>query len=277
MSEFLVFEKLNKTYFTPKGPAVIVDDFNLTVKKGEFISIIGHSGCGKSTVLSMVAGLNDINGGHIFLKNREVVGPGPDRGVVFQSPSLLPWMTAYQNVMLGVNQVFQHASKEDRDKIAKFFLYKVGLKDAIHRKAKDLSNGMKQRVGLARAFAIKPQLLLLDEPFGMLDSLTRIGLQEVLLDVWNKNKTTAIMITHDVDEAIFLSDRVIMMTSGPRAKVGDELIIDFPRPRIRSEIMESDMFFKYRAYLIDFLYGKEEARQKKNIGPKSKSKIAKVA
>jgi nitrate/nitrite transport system ATP-binding protein len=244
---------LSKVYPTPKGPYVVLEDLCLKVNEGEFISIIGHSGCGKSTLLSMIAGLNPTTAGNIILNNRAIKKPGPDRGVVFQSPSLFPWMSALENVMLGVNQVFPQGTRKEKLDIAKYYLAKVGLSEAFHKKAADLSQGMKQRVGIARAFALKPKILLLDEPFGMLDSITRSELQEVLLEVWNKEQITAIMITHDVDEAIFLSDRVIMMTSGPYAKIGDELHVHLPRPRHKIEVMEHPDYYDLRAYLINFL------------------------
>src|ERR1043166_843694 len=221
VSDYVELSNLTKIYPTPKGPAVIVKDFNLRIRKGEFVALIGHSGCGKSTVLSMLAGLNDISGGGIILAGKELVGPGPDRGIVFQSPCLLPWMTAFENVMLGVEQVFYTASKEERREIVEYYLTVVGLGDAMHRKPSDLSQGMRQRVGIARAFALKPKMLLLDEPFGMLDSLTRYELQQVLIEVWRKNKITALMVTHDVDEALFLSDPIVCMTDAREPEVGD--------------------------------------------------------
>ncbi|NJB72829.1 nitrate/nitrite transport system ATP-binding protein [Saonia flava] len=244
---------LKKVYPTPKGDYVVLEHLNLQIMKEEFVTIIGHSGCGKTTMLSMIAGLNPISGGNIAVLGNPVKGPGPDRGVIFQSPSLMPWMTALQNVMLGVNQVFPHATKAQRKDIAKYYLQKVGLEGAFNKKATELSQGMQQRVGIARAFAIKPQVLLLDEPFGMLDSLTRGELQDTLIEIWNKEKITAVMITHDVDEAIFLADRVVMMTSGPRAKIGDTLSIDFERPRTRKTVLEHPDYYKYRKHLIDFL------------------------
>src|SRR5256714_4594888 len=183
MSSFLELSNLTKTYSTPQGAAVIVKDFNLRIEQGEFVCLIGHSGCGKSTVLSMVAGLNEITAGGIILAGKELAGPGPDRGIVFQSPCLLPWMTAFENVMLGVNQVFYTAAREERRQIAEYYLCVVGLADAMHKKPAELSQGMRQRVGIARAFALSPKMLLLDEPFGMLDSLTRFELQQVLLDL----------------------------------------------------------------------------------------------
>lgn len=249
----LDIKDLSKIYPTPKGDFVVLDKYNLTVEREEFVSIIGHSGCGKSTILSMIAGLNDISKGNIYLEGEKITGPGPDRGVVFQSPSLMPWFTAFENVMLGVKQVYPHASKQERYDICGYYLSKVGLGDSLHKKAKDMSQGMRQRVGIARAFALKPKILLLDEPFGMLDSLTRAELLDVLVDVWSKEKITAIMVTHDVDEAILLSDRVVMMTGSPYAKVGDVLNVDLPRPRIRLDTMEHPDFYKYRGHLLNFL------------------------
>jgi len=253
MSDYCELSKLTKIYPTPKGPAVIVKDFDLRIKKGEFVTLIGHSGCGKSTVLSMLAGLSETSGGGIILAGRELVGAGPDRGVVFQSPSLLPWMTAYENVMLGVEQVFYNASKDERREIVEYYLTVVGLGDAMHKKPAALSQGMRQRVGIARAFALKPKMLLLDEPFGMLDSLTRYELQQVLIQLWRKNKITALMVTHDVDEALFLSDRIVCMTDGPEAEVGDILEVNFPRPRERKAVMEHPDYYKLREHLIEFL------------------------
>ena len=253
MRDYVELSNLTKTYLTPKGPAIIVKDFNLRIKKGEFVTLIGHSGCGKSTVLSMLAGLNEITDGGIVLAGRELDGPGPDRGVVFQSPCLLPWMTAFENVMIGVEQVFFTASKDERVQIVEYYLTVVGLGESMHKKPAELSQGMRQRVGIARAFALKPKMLLLDEPFGMLDSLTRYELQQVLIELWRKNKITALMVTHDVDEALFLSDRVICMTDGPEAEVGDILEVNFPRPRERKAVMEHPEYYKLREHLIEFL------------------------
>ncbi|MGC1271178.1 MAG: nitrate ABC transporter ATP-binding protein, partial [Croceibacterium sp.] len=208
-SRYLEFYKLNKIYPTPKRPLTVVEDFNLLMDKGEFISLIGHSGCGKSTVLTMAAGLNEISKGGIVLDNREISAAGPDKAVVFQAPSMMPWLTARQNVMLGVERVYPHATRGERRDIAEYYLDRVGLADAKDKMAAEMSNGMRQRVGIARAFALSPRLLLLDEPFGMLDSLTRWDLQDVLVEVWNRTKVTAIMVTHDVDEAILLADRVV--------------------------------------------------------------------
>ncbi len=253
MSAYLEFSKLSKVYASSKGTAVIVDDFNLQVKKGEFVALIGHSGCGKSTVLSMLAGLNEISSGGIILAGREVSGPGPDRGVVFQSPCLLPWKTALENVMLGVDQVFFTASRSERREIAEYYLTVVGLGDAMDKKAGSLSQGMRQRVGIARAFALKPKVLLLDEPFGMLDALTRMELQQALLEVSQRTRLTAIMVTHDVDEALFLSDRVVMMSNGPAATVGEMIEVPFARPRNRAALFEDSAYYQCREQLITFL------------------------
>ncbi len=252
---YLEFSQLSKIYPTPDGNSTVkvVDGFELTMKKGEFVSIIGHSGCGKSTVLSMTAGLNDISEGGIILDNKEIVGAGPDRGVVFQAPSLFPWLTAFENVSLGVDKVYPHAAKSERDDIVEYYLTRVGLGGSLRKKTGEMSNGMRQRVGIARAFALSPKLLLLDEPFGMLDSLTRWELQEVLMEVWERTHVTAIMVTHDVDEAILLADRVVMMTNGPHAKVGKIEEIDLPRPRTRKTLLEHPDYYKYRESLLTFL------------------------
>ncbi|MES2492167.1 MAG: ABC transporter ATP-binding protein [Pseudomonadota bacterium] len=250
---YLEFYKLHKVYPTPKGPLTVVEDFNLLMDKGEFISLIGHSGCGKSTVLTMAAGLNEISKGSIVLDNREVHAAGPDKAVVFQAPSLMPWLTARANVSLGVERVYPHASKAERREIADYYLDRVGLSGAKDKLAAEMSNGMRQRVGIARAFALSPRLLLLDEPFGMLDSLTRWDLQDVLVEVWNRTKVTAVMVTHDVDEAILLADRVIMMTNGPRATIGKILKIDLPRPRDRKALLQHHDFYAYRQEVLQFL------------------------
>lgn len=235
------------------GSTTVVTDFNLTVKQCEFVTLIGHSGCGKSTVLSIVAGLSELSTGGIVLAGREIDGAGPDRGMVFQSPSLLPWRTAFENVMLGVEQVNPHLSRQQRTDIVVHYLELVGLGDALKKRPAELSAGMRQRVGLARAFALNPKMLLLDEPFGMLDSLTRFELQQVLIDLWSTDRKTALMVTHDVDEALFLSDRVVMMTNGPNATVGDILTVPFPRPRDRTAVMEHPDYDALRDYLVGFL------------------------
>jgi len=261
------FAKVSKTYPTPKGPLTVVEGFDLRIRRGEFVSIIGHSGCGKSTVLSMAAGLNPISEGGIILDGREVSDAGPDRGVVFQAPSLFPWLTALENVALGVDKVYPHATREEREAIVRYYLGRVGLSDAADKAACDLSNGMKQRVGIARAFALSPKLLLLDEPFGMLDSLTRWELQEVLMEVWARTQVTAICVTHDVDEAILMADRVIMMTNGPNARVGKIMEVDLPRPRSRKQLLEHPKYYEYRAELLDFLEEYEHGHQGKSGSP----------
>ena len=253
MSSFLEISRLGKVYATPKGPAVIVENFDLRIRKGEFITLIGHSGCGKSTVLSMVAGLTEVTSGGVILAGKEVTAAGPDRGVVFQAPCLLPWLTAFENVKLGVDQVYYTASTEERRQIVEYYLTVVGLGDAMDKKPAELSQGMRQRCGIARAFALSPKMLLLDEPFGMLDSLTRAELQEVLIDLWQKDQKTALMVTHDVDEALFLSDRVVMMTNGPAATVGEILEVKFPRPRSRKQLLEDPEYYRLREELIGFL------------------------
>ncbi|ANC92922.1 nitrate/sulfonate/bicarbonate ABC transporter ATP-binding protein [Azospirillum humicireducens] len=260
---YLEFTRLTKTFATPKGPLTVVDGFDLKMRKGEFVSLIGHSGCGKSTVLSMVAGLADVTSGGIVLDGKEVDGAGPDRAVVFQAPSLFPWLTAYENVMLGVDRVYPHANKGERADIARYYLARVGLGDAMDKKAAELSNGMKQRVGIARAFALSPKLLLLDEPFGMLDSLTRWELQEVLMEVWARTKVTAVCVTHDVDEALLLADRVVMMTNGPNARIGHVLTVDIPHPRTRQALLEHPRYYDYREELLNFLEGGHAGAPKK--------------
>jgi nitrate/nitrite transport system ATP-binding protein len=251
--KYLEIFKLSKAFPTPRGPVVIVKDFDLGVAEGEFISVIGHSGCGKSTVLSIVAGLSQATMGGIVLAGKEVTEAGPDRGVVFQAPCLLHWLSAVDNVLLGVDEVKPHLSKEERRAIAEHTLKLVGLGDSFDKKPAELSSGMRQRVGLARAFALSPKLLLLDEPFGMLDSLTRIELQSVLIDLWAQDRKTALMVTHDVDEALFLSDRIVMMTSGPEARVGEILTVPFPRPRQRATVTEHPDYYVLRERLIAFL------------------------
>ncbi len=254
MSAYVEISQLKKSYSTADGgEAVIVKDFNLKIANGEFVTVIGHSGCGKSTQLMMVAGLTDVTEGVIVISGKEITGAGPDRGIVFQSPSLLPWMTAFENVMLGVDQVFFPASKEERRQIAEYYLSVVGLGDALDKYPGELSQGMRQRVGIARAFALKPKMLLLDEPFGMLDSLTRYELQAVLLELWRKERITAMMVTHDVDEALYLSDRVVCMTDGPEATIGEILAVPFERPRDRKMVMEHGDYPRLRQELIGFL------------------------
>jgi nitrate/nitrite transport system ATP-binding protein len=263
VDKFAEFYDVTKVYPSQQGPLKVVDRFSLDVRKGEFVSLIGHSGCGKSTVLSMVAGLTDVSDGGITLDGREVVAAGPDRGVVFQAPNLLPWLTARENVAVGVDRVYPHASPAERRDITEYYLARVGLSAALDKRASELSNGMKQRVGLARAFALSPKLLLLDEPFGMLDALTRWELQEVLMEIWQRTRVTAICVTHDVDEAILLADRVVMMTNGPHARIGNIMPVDLPRPRTRKALLDHPKYYEYREELMTFL--EEHERQRATV------------
>lgn len=276
---YLEFSQTKKVYPTPKGPLTVVDGFDLKMKKGEFVTLIGHSGCGKSTVLSMVSGLNEITAGGIILDGSHIQSAGPDKAVVFQAPSLLPWLTAYQNVALGVEKVYPHATANERKEVIEYYLSRVGLADSMDKPAMDLSNGMKQRVGIARAFALSPKLLLLDEPFGMLDSLTRWELQDVLMDVWKRTEVTTICVTHDVDEAILLADRVVMMSNGPNAKIGNIMEVDLPRPRSRKALLNHPDYYAYREELLDFLEAYEggadpSEEQLKSIQEKRAARIA---
>ena len=250
---YLEFSQLKKVYPTAKGPLTVVDGFELKMERGEFTTLIGHSGCGKSTVLSMVAGLNPISEGAIILDGKHITQAGPDRAVVFQAPALMPWLTAYENVELGVDKVYPDAAKAEKNDVVEYYLQRVGLIEARHRSAAALSNGMKQRVGIARAFALSPKLLLLDEPFGMLDSLTRWELQDVLMDIWKRTQVTAICVTHDVDEAILLADRVVMMSNGPNAKIGNIMDVDLQRPRSRKALLKHPDYYAYREELLEFL------------------------
>ncbi len=267
LKPYLHFSDLTKDYPSRNGPVRVVEGFELRVASGEFISLIGHSGCGKSTVLMIAAGLQSFTQGGIFLGNHLIDEAGPDRGVVFQSPSLFPWMTALENVMMAVRQVYPHGTPGQRTDICKYYLSRVGLADAFHRRTGQMSGGMKQRVNIARAFSLKPKLLLLDEPFGSLDSLTRAELQEILLEIWHDEKITAVMVTHDVDEALFLSDRIVMMTNGPHARVGEVLKVDFERPRKKREVIEHPAYYEKRGQLIDFLEGKKNKVKNNGVFP----------
>ncbi len=274
MKKYLDIWQLKKTYDTPDGDLVVVEDFNLTLERGEFVCLIGHSGCGKSTVLSMVAGLSEPTAGVMILGGREVTGPGTDRGVVFQAPCLLPWLTVRGNVLLGVDEAMKDRPRKERIEVADHYLKLVGLGDSIHKNVAELSGGMRQRVGLARAFALSPKMLLLDEPFGMLDSLTRFGLQQVLIDLWSQDRKTALMVTHDVDEALFLSDRIVMMTNGPSAKVGEVMQVSFPRPRDRQAVMEDPSYYVLRERLIEFLEDEGRRHGSREVEPEPESTAA---
>lgn len=251
---FLTIEDVSKVYETPKGPYTVLDGVNLTINEGEFICLIGHSGCGKSTLLNMVAGFNQPTTGKLKLKGKWIEEPGPDRMVVFQNYSLLPWLSATENIHLGVGTVFADKSHADQMQIVNEHLELVGLTEAAHKRPGQLSGGMKQRVAIARALATSPQVLILDEPFGALDPITREELQEELLKIWRENKVTIIMITHDIDEALFLADRVVMMTNGPSAHIGEDLKIPFSRPRNRARIMEDPHYYELRNFALDFLF-----------------------
>ena len=252
---FLVIEHLTKSYPVAGGEDyVVLDGIDLTVNEGEFVCVIGHSGCGKSTLLDMVSGFRSPTIGEVRLQNKRITKPGPDRMVVFQNYSLLPWMTAFENIYLGIHSVWSDKSKVEKDQIAHDHLALVGLTEAAHKKPGQLSGGMKQRVCIARALALRPQVLVLDEPFGALDPITREELQEELLKIWTEHRVTVLMITHDIDEALLLSDRLVMMTNGPAAKIGEVLTIPFPRPRERTLVMEDPQYYELRNYALDFLY-----------------------
>ncbi len=251
---YLVIEDVSKVYPTPKGPYTVLQDVNLTVSEGEFICVIGHSGCGKSTLLNMVAGFNTPTTGKVQLGSKPITQPGPDRMVVFQNYALLPWRTAFENIYIAVNAVHPNKSKAEKTAIVREHLALVGLGDAADKKPPQLSGGMKQRVSIARALAIRPKVLILDEPFGALDAITKEELQEELLKIWNDHRCTVLMITHDIDEALFLADRLVMMTNGPAASIGEVMEIPFPRPRDRDRIMEDPEYYKLRNRALDFLY-----------------------
>ncbi|HIK28988.1 MAG: nitrate ABC transporter ATP-binding protein [Oscillatoriaceae bacterium SKW80] len=253
---FLVIEEVTKVYQTPKGPFTVLDGVNLTVEQGEFICIIGHSGCGKSTLLNMVSGFTTPTTGRIALQGIPITAPGPDRMVVFQNYSLLPWLTAFENIYLAVDSVYPNMSELEKRDIVNKHLAMVGLTEAAEKKPTQISGGMKQRVSIARALAIRPKVLILDEPFGALDAITKEELQEELLKIWNTNRSTVLMITHDIDEALFLADKLVMMTNGPAAKIGEVIEIPFPRPRDRARIMEDPEYYNLRNYALDFLYNR---------------------
>jgi len=252
----LRFEQLGKVYPTPTGPYPVLDNINFDVHQGEFVCLIGHSGCGKSTLLNMVSGFAKPTSGQVLLSGKPIERPGPDRMVVFQGYALLPWMTAYENVYLGVDSVKPKLPDHEKRQIAMEHLEMVGLTAAADKKITQISGGMKQRVAIARALAIRPEVLILDEPFGALDAITKEELQEELLNIWNTQKCTVLMITHDIDEALFLADRLVMMTNGPAAGIGEILAIDFPRPRSREDIMEDPRYYELRNAALDFLYNR---------------------
>jgi bicarbonate transport system ATP-binding protein len=252
----LRFESLGKVYPTPTGPYPVLENINLQVDQGEFICLIGHSGCGKSTLLNMVSGFAKPTSGQVLLNGRAIEKPGPDRMVVFQGYALLPWLSAYDNVHLAIDSVKPTMPEREKREITMEHLTLVGLDKAADKKITQLSGGMKQRVAIARALAIRPEVLILDEPFGALDAITKEELQEELLTIWNTQKCTVLMITHDIDEALFLADRLVMMTNGPAAGIGEVMTIDFPRPRNREDIMEDPKYYELRNTALDFLYNR---------------------
>ena len=269
-TKYIQIHDVEQTFKTAKGPFVALKDINLTVAKGEFVTMIGHSGCGKSTLLNLIAGLTTPTQGSLLCANREIAGPGPDRGVVFQNHSLLPWLTCFENVYLAVERVFGQTRDagipaESRAQLrarTDAALAMVGLTPAAQKRPGEISGGMKQRVGIARALSMEPNVLLLDEPFGALDALTRAKLQDELLQIVAKTHSTVVMVTHDVDEAVLLSDRIVMLTNGPAATIGEILAVDLPRPRDRIELAEDSRYVHYRKAVIDFLYTRQSHVEK---------------
>lgn len=271
MKTILELTQVGIEFKTDKGPFIALEDVNLKIAAGEYVSLIGHSGCGKSTVLNIVAGLLQATTGGVVLDGKEVNEPGPERAVVFQNHSLLPWLSAYQNVELAVKQVFR--GKKSRAEMKEWIehnLHLVHMDHAMHKRPDEISGGMKQRVGIARALAMQPKVLLMDEPFGALDALTRAHLQDSLMDIQRELNNTVIMITHDVDEAVLLSDRIVMMTNGPAATIGEILAIDLERPRNRLELAEDPRYNHYRQEVLRFLYEKQRKVEEGGKAPGGK-------
>src|SRR5213592_1561535 len=255
MQAYLKLDHIDKTFTRGNATTEVLKDINLTIEKGEYVSIIGHSGCGKSTLLNIIAGLTNATTGGVLLENREVNSPGPDRAVVFQNHSLLPWLTVYQNVKLAVDKVFSATrSRAERHDWTMHNLELVQMAHAKDKRPAEISGGMKQRVGLARALAMEPKVLLLDEPFGALDALTRAHLQDSVMAIHTKLGNTVLMITHDVDEAVLLSDRIVMMTNGPAAHIGEILNVPLQRPRKRLALAGDATYLKCRQRVLEFLY-----------------------
>jgi nitrate/nitrite transport system ATP-binding protein len=258
MDHYLKIENVGMTFDTKKGPFVALRDIDLEIHKGEFVTLIGHSGCGKSTLLNLITGLNTPTSGYLFLSGRQITGPGPDRGVVFQNHSLLPWLTCFENIYLAVERVF--GASEAKARLAertRHALELVHLTDAADKRPQEISGGMKQRVGIARALAMEPKLLLMDEPFGALDALTRARLQDELMRIVADTGSTVVMVTHDVDEAVLLADRVVMMTNGPAASIGEILEVNLPRPRERLQVANEPAYMRLRKAVLEFLYQKQ--------------------
>ena len=254
IDRYVYLEDVGMRFITKKGSFEALTNVNLSINQGEFVSIIGHSGCGKSTVLNLVAGLLQASSGHLFCNGREIAKPGPERAVVFQNHSLLPWLTCFENVYLAVERVFGYETKVQQQSRTYAALDLVGLSHALEKRPNEISGGMKQRVGIARALAMEPKVLLLDEPFGALDALTRAGLQDELMKIMAKTGATAMMVTHDVDEAVLLSDRIVMMTNGPSAGIGEVLTVDLPKPRNRLALAENPDYNHLRSEVLKFLY-----------------------
>jgi bicarbonate transport system ATP-binding protein len=252
--EFLVLQNVTKTYPATAGVNVVIKNINLTVRKNEFICIIGHSGCGKSTLLNTVSGFATPNGGTVHMAGKLIEQPGPDRMVVFQNYSLMPWLTAYENVYLALDSVHPQKSKSEKDQIVRENLTMVGLGEAMEKKPPQLSGGMRQRVAIARAFCLRPDVMILDEPFGALDAITKEEMQEELSQIFMDQKATVLMVTHDIDECLFLADRLVMMTEGPAAGIGKILEIPFERPRDREQILEDPRYYDLRNRALEFLY-----------------------
>jgi nitrate/nitrite transport system ATP-binding protein len=256
--KFIQIQNVEQTFKTAKGLFPALRDIQLNIAQGEFVALIGHSGCGKSTLLNLIAGLTTPTNGVLLCANREIAGPGPDRAVVFQNHSLLPWLTCFDNVYLGIERVFgKRESKAELRTRTDAALALVGLTHAAQKRPGEISGGMKQRVGIARALAMEPKVLLMDEPFGALDALTRAKLQDELLEIVSKTQATVVMVTHDVDEAVLLSDKIVMMTNGPAATIGEILAVDLPRPRSRIELADNADYQQYRKAVIDFLYTRQ--------------------
>ena len=256
--QYIDIQGVEQTFKTRKGPFCALQNVNLKVAKGEFVALIGHSGCGKSTLLNLIAGLTMPTEGVLLCANREIAGPGPERAVVFQNHSLLPWLTCFENVYLAVERVFSATeSKAQLKARTDAVLAMVGLSAAAQKRPGEISGGMKQRVGIARALAMEPKVLLLDEPFGALDALTRAKLQDELLQIVANTQSTVVMVTHDVDEAVLLADKIVMMTNGPAATIGEVLSVDLPRPRSRVALADSPLYLHYRKAVIDFLYTRQ--------------------
>ncbi len=257
-NKFIEIQDAEMSFFTKKGVFNALTDINLTVGKGEFITLIGHSGCGKSTLLNLIAGLTHATGGMLLCANREIAGPSPERAVVFQNHSLLPWLTCFENVYLAVERVFGKVEgKAKLKERAKAALALVGLTHAEQKRPNEISGGMKQRVGIARALSMEPKVLLMDEPFGALDALTRAHLQDELLKIVAATGSTVVMVTHDVDEAVLLSDRIVMLTNGPSATIGEILEVDLPRPRERVALAQDPKYSAYRTAVLEFLYHRQ--------------------